>query len=38
MTIGQVNRKILEDTIGRVLTADELAAFDAAGSTIKLLY
>jgi hypothetical protein len=38
MTIGQVNRKILEDSIGRVLTADELAAFDAAGSTIKLLY
>lgn len=37
MTIGQVNRKIMEDNLGRVLTANELAAFAAAGCLIKLL-
>lgn len=37
MTIGEVNRKIIEDNLGRVLTANELAAFTAAGSHIVLL-
>lgn len=36
-TIGQVNRKIIEDNLGRVLTANELAAFAAAGCLVKLL-
>ena len=33
-----VNRGVLEDSLGRVLTADEIAAFDAAGSKVALLY
>lgn len=37
ITIGQVNRAIIEDNLDRVLTANELAAYVAAGSTIKLL-
>lgn len=37
MTIGQVNRKIIEDNLGRVLTANEIAGFSAAGSLVKLL-
>ena len=36
--IGAVNRAILEDSLGRVLTADEAAAFDRAGSKIALLF
>lgn len=36
-TICQVNRAIIEDELGRVLTANELAGFDLAGSTVKLL-
>lgn len=36
--MGTVNRKLLEDNLGRVLTANELAAFNAAGSKIALLY
>lgn len=36
--IGAVNRAILEDNLGRVLTANEIAAFDAAGSKVALLY
>lgn len=35
--IGTVNRDVLEDNLGRVLTADEVAGFSAAGSLIKLL-
>jgi hypothetical protein len=35
-TIGQVNRDIVEDNLGRVLTADEIAGFDLAGSHLKL--
>lgn len=31
-----VNRDILEDCLGRALTADEIAGFSAAGSTCKL--
>jgi hypothetical protein len=38
ITIGAVNRAILEDNLGRVLTADEIAAFDRAGSKMVLLY
>jgi hypothetical protein len=38
VTICQVNRAILEDSIGRVLSAGELAAFDAAGSRCVLLF
>ena len=37
-TICQVNRAILEDSLGRALTADELAGFDRAGSKVVLLY
>lgn len=37
ITIGQVNRGIIEDNLGRVLTANELAGFTAAGSKIVLL-
>lgn len=37
VTIGQVNKAIIEENLGRALTADELAAFAAAGCTIKLL-
>lgn len=36
-TIGQVNRDVIEDNLGRALTADEVAGFAVAGSTIKLL-
>lgn len=36
-TIGQVNRKIMEDNLGRVLTANEIAGFAVAPCTIKLL-
>lgn len=36
-TIGQVNRAVVEDILGRVLTADEIAGFTRAGSTLKLL-
>lgn len=35
--IGMVNRAIMEDNLGRVLTANEIAGFDLAGSTLKLL-
>lgn len=35
ITIGQVNKKIIEDNLGRVLTADEISAFGS--SLIKLL-
>jgi hypothetical protein len=33
---GVVNRDIIEDNLGRSLTAAELASFDAAGSHISL--
>lgn len=36
-TMGQVNRAILEDNLGRVLTAAEIAGFSVAGSLLKLL-
>lgn len=36
-TIGQVNRAVAEDILGRALTANEVAGFAAAGSTMKLL-
>jgi hypothetical protein len=36
-TIGQVNRKVCEDNLGRVLSANEIAGFGLAGSTLKLL-
>lgn len=36
-TVGQVNRAIAEDNLARAYTANELAGFVAAGSTIKLL-
>lgn len=36
-TIGQVNRKICEDNLGRVFTANEIAGFAIAGSGLKLL-
>lgn len=35
-TIGEVNRDVAEDILGRAYTANELAAFDAAGSMIHL--
>lgn len=35
-TIGECNRDIIEDNLGRVLSANELAAFNAAGSMIHL--
>ena len=35
-TIGEVNRDVAEDNMGRAYTANELAAFDAAGSMIRL--
>ena len=35
-TIGVVNRDIVEDTLGRALTANEIAAFKAAGSLLRL--
>lgn len=36
-TIGQVNRDILEDNLGRVLTAAEIAGFGLAGSHLVLI-
>lgn len=35
-TIGEINRDIAEDNMGRAYTADELAAFNAAGSMIHV--
>ena len=35
-TIGEVNRDIAEDCMGRAYNANELAAFDKAGSHISL--
>lgn len=35
-TVGHVNRDVIEDLLGRALTADEIAGFDAAGSKIAL--
>lgn len=35
--IGVVNRDIIEDNLGRALTANEIAGFAAAGSLIRLL-
>jgi hypothetical protein len=35
-TIGEINRDIAEDNLGRAYTANELAAFNAAGSMIHL--
>lgn len=34
--IGLVNRDVVEDNLGRVLTAAEIAGFDAAGSKLAL--
>lgn len=34
--IGLVNRDIVEDNLGRALTADEIAAFAKAGSHVSL--
>lgn len=36
--IAALNRDAAEDILGRAYTAAELAAFDAAGSTVKLYY
>jgi hypothetical protein len=36
-TIGQVSQDIIEDNLGRALTADELAGFNLAGSKLVLL-
>jgi hypothetical protein len=35
-TIGEINRDIAEDNMGRAYTANELAAFNAAGSMIHV--
>lgn len=35
--VGQVVQKQVEEMLGRVLSANELAAFDAAGSHTKLI-
>jgi len=35
-TIGEVNRDVIEDNLGRAITANELAAFNAAGSMIHV--
>lgn len=35
-TVGHVNRDVLEDNLGRALTADEVTGFDLAGSKIAL--
>lgn len=35
-TMGEVNRDVAEDNMGRAYTANELAAFDRAGSHISL--
>jgi hypothetical protein len=37
MISGAVNRAVLEDNLGRPLTAPEIAGFAAAGSLLKLL-
>lgn len=37
-TICQVNRALAEDQLGRAYTANELAAFDAAGSRVVLIF
>jgi hypothetical protein len=36
-TIGQVNRDIIEDNLGRALTSDEVTGFGLAGCRIVLL-
>jgi len=36
VTHGIVNRDILEDILGRALTANEIAGFDRAGSHLRL--
>lgn len=33
-----INRAVLEDSLGRALTAGEVAAADAAGSSVVLIY
>lgn len=35
-TVGHVNRDVIEDNLGRALTADEVTGFDLAGSKIAL--
>lgn len=35
-TVGHVNRDVIEDNLGRALTADEITGFDLAGSKIAL--
>jgi hypothetical protein len=35
--IAMVNQKLAEDVLGRVLTANEITAFDAAGSKVVLI-
>lgn len=35
-TVGHVNRDVIEDILGRALTANEIAGFDAAGSKVAL--
>lgn len=35
-TMGEINRDIAEDNLGRAYTANELAAFNAAGSMIHV--
>ena len=35
-TIGSVNRDVVEDNLGRALTADEVASYDIAGSKLHL--
>ena len=36
-TVGQVSQDIIEDNLGRSLTADELAGFNRAGSKLVLI-
>ena len=36
--VGAVNRAVIEDILGRALTADEIAGFAAGGSKIQLIY
>lgn len=36
-TIGQINRAVAEDNLGRAYTTAEIAGFALAGSTLKLL-
>lgn len=36
--IGAVNRALIEDNLGRALHADELRAFNGAGSRVVLIY